>query len=324
MSECCYIGFDTSNYTTSVAIVSKGGNILANLKYPLHVSEGQRGLRQSDAVFSHIKSIPAMAREIYGILDDIGRDRMEISAVAYSGTPRSCEGSYMPCFLVGEALAESLASFLGIPAYRVSHQSGHIMAALYSSFDMDDSAVSKIISKPFAAFHVSGGTTDILLAKPDFKNVFSVSRIGGTNDVNAGQLIDRIGVKLGFSFPCGVYLDNAAVEFKGDVRHGKISVKGLFCNMSGLENKAVEMILNKAETGEVSAYTLDFISRTLEKLTLNLFDAYGDIPLIYAGGVMCSKYISTKLSQYGRFADAKFSSDNAAGVALLAREIHRR
>jgi len=73
-----------------------------------------------------------------------------------------------------------------------------------------------------------------------------------------------------------------------------------------------------------SAYTLDFIARTLEKITQNALAEYGTMPVIYAGGVMSSQYIRKKLAVYGMFADAQYSSDNAAGVALLAAEIHRR
>ena len=56
MSEICYLGIDTSNYTTSVAVADEDGQIVANLKAPLPVKEGERGLRQSDALFAHTKN----------------------------------------------------------------------------------------------------------------------------------------------------------------------------------------------------------------------------------------------------------------------------
>lgn len=324
MANGYYVGFDTSNYTTSIAVIDECGTVVSNIKRLLPVPNGQKGLRQSDAVFSHVKAIPEIAIELRAALECVEKGKKKVAAIAFSGTPRSSEGSYMPCFLVGEALASCLASFLDVPLYKVSHQAGHVMAAVYSSLGMNEKTAAEFIKNKFAAFHVSGGTTDILIVEPNDENIFSITRAGGTSDLNAGQVIDRIGVKLGFDFPCGARMDNAALNWNDKIKKDKISVNGLSCNLSGLENKATDMILNNDSVESISAYTLDFISRTLEKLTLNVFDKFGNIPIAYAGGVMSSKFISSRLSKYGKFADAKFSSDNAAGVALLAGEIHKR
>ena len=158
MKKECFVGFDTSNYTTSVAVCDADGSVIANLKAPLPVKEGERGLRQSDAVFAHIKNLPTLADR----LADVLRQGFEPVAVGVSSTPRDAEGSYMPCFLSGVAAARSFAAAKGLTVYEFSHQSGHIMAAAYSSGYAD-----KLLEKPFLAFHVSGGTTEMLLVKPD-------------------------------------------------------------------------------------------------------------------------------------------------------------
>ena len=95
-----YVGIDTSNYTTSVALCNEDGRILANLKSPLPVKEGARGLRQSDAVFEHVRNLPALMKELEAEL--IGK---RVVAVGVSATPRDAEGSYMPCFLSGKSAA---------------------------------------------------------------------------------------------------------------------------------------------------------------------------------------------------------------------------
>ena len=184
----CYIGIDTSNYTTSLALATAQGEMIANLKAPLPVKAGERGLRQSDAVFAHVKNLPILMRELRVFLQE-----HRALAVGVSVKPRDAEDSYMPCFLSGRAAAESLAAGLLLPVEEFSHQNGHVMAALYGADAMP------LIGKDFLAFHVSGGTTEMLFVRPKGRD-FSIELIGETADLNAGQVVDRIGVKLGLSF----------------------------------------------------------------------------------------------------------------------------
>ncbi|MEE0969656.1 MAG: peptidase M22 [Clostridia bacterium] len=306
----CFLGIDTSNYTTSFAVCDIDGNIIANIKELLPVKAGERGLRQSDAVFAHVKNLPQVmkrAGEVLGLY--------EIIAIGCSIKPRDAEDSYMPCFLCGKAVAESISAVCSAPVYGFSHQSGHIMASLYSA------KAEKLLSDDkFAAFHVSGGTTEILLVTPKVSG-FSVELIGGTEDLNGGQAIDRIGVAMGLKFPCGREMESLALESDSVFAKPKISVKGLSCNISGLENRALQMYSETGDRGAVSAMTFDFIGRTLSKLTENLTYLQGEIPVIYAGGVMSNSIIKNMLK--GRkntfFAEPAFSSDNAAGTALLCR-----
>jgi len=322
MRDCLFLGIDTSNYTTSAAICDGEGNILLNAKVPLPVKEGERGLRQSDAVFHHVKNLPEASREVGRIMDE-NRDKTLIS-VGCSATPRDNDGSYMPCFLSGLAAAEMTANVYGVPVVRLSHQAGHIMAALTSACVNSGTDRDSIINEKFIAFHVSGGTTDVLLCEPDEKRIFRINQIGGTKDINGGQAIDRTGVRMGLAFPCGAEMDKAALTYEGKLNRPRISVRDTWCNLSGLENKAAQRFEATGSIPETSAYTLDFIVKTLEKITQNALLQYGDMPVIYAGGVMSSQYIRRTLQKYGMFADAGYSSDNAAGIALLAREYHRR
>lgn len=319
-----FAGIDTSNYTTSAALCDETGQILLNRKIPLPVREGERGLRQSDAVFHHVRGIPEAADSIRSALDALNQsgERYEIACVGYSASPRDKEGSYMPCFLAGKAAAEFASALFGVPAYGFSHQAGHIMAALFSACDNGGKNVRKMMAEPFLAFHVSGGTTDVLFCKPGSAagRLFEIEQVGGTKDINAGQAIDRCGVRMGLCFPCGAEMDRAAVGFGGKIRRDPLSVHGLWCNLSGLENKSAEMYRNTGSREETSAYVLDFIARTLEKITLAAWEEYGEMPVIYAGGVMSSVYIKRRLEKYGLFASPQYSSDNACGTALLARE----
>ncbi len=310
MTEC-FVGIDTSNYTTSAAVCTKEGEIVANLKAPLPVKAGECGLRQSDAVFAHVKNLPGIMQQLAEELRG-----MNPVAIGVSATPRPVEGSYMPCFLSGIAAAESFAAAAHIPLLRFSHQEGHIMAALYSA-----GALHLLKEERFAAFHVSGGTTEVLLATPHASG-FHIDLFAATADINAGQAIDRIGVMLGLDFPCGKELEKLASENAQKLPKARISVKDGYCNLSGLENMAEKLWNESGDKAMVAAFTLQFVGDTLVAMTKALDERIPGLPIIYAGGVMSNRYLQARLGKRDDtyFAEPQFSADNAAGIALLCRK----
>lgn len=303
------LGIDTSNYTTSVALMYDDGELIANIKRPLKVSEGERGLRQSEAVFAHVKNMPSAMEEAREYL--AGRSP---AAIGVSSRPRNVDGSYMPCFLSGVAVAEGISASLGIPLYKFSHQCGHVMAALYSS----DSEV--LMQDRFAAFHVSGGTTELLIVK-GAETGFSAELVGGTKDLNAGQIVDRIGVFLGMPFPAGPHLERAALEYKGKIPSKKVSVEGTYANLSGLENMARKMYEESGDVSKTAAFVFEYLGNSIVKMCEGLIEKYGYMPFVFAGGVMCNSIIKSKIKEKlnSRFAEPMMSADNAVGIAELTR-----
>ena len=301
------LGIDTSNYTTSCAIYDSENGEVVQKKLLLPVKEGEKGLRQSDAVFHHTARLWSLVEELFG------NRKLEIDAVGVSEKPRDVEGSYMPCFLVGVNAARCVAAALNKPVYGFSHQAGHIMAALYSADKLE------LKDKKFIAFHVSGGTTEMLLVSPNAERAFDVGIIGQTLDLNGGQAVDRAGVMLGLKFPCGKELEKLALA-SDKIFNPKICVKEGNCSLSGLENKCAAMN-KKGDTAEdISRFCLDFIGKTIEKMTEYALEKYGDLPLVYAGGVMSNSIIRSRIeSKFNAvFAKPDFSCDNAAGTAVLA------
>jgi len=301
------LGIDTSNYTTSVAAFTLDGRLIANEKAPLPVKSGECGLRQSDAVFAHIKNIPELMQRLsshLGIAEPV--------AIGVSERPRNVDGSYMPCFLSGVAVAEGMRTVCGVPLYKFSHQCGHIMAALYSANRFD------LLEREFLAFHVSGGTTEMLKVTPD-KYSFRAELIGGTADLNAGQVIDRIGVRLGLNFPCGRELETLALKNQKKIPKKKISGKNLEINLSGLENMAVKLYEQTNDAPLVAAFTLDYIANSLIYLVKEYENRYGITEFVFAGGVMSNSIIKEKLSAIccASFAEPVLSADNAVGIAAL-------
>lgn len=309
----CFLGIDTSNYTTSLAVV-EDGKLLFQLKAPLPVKAGECGLRQSDALFAHTKNLPVLFSEARAQL--LGK---KIAAVGVSEKPRNAEGSYMPCFLAGVAVAEGVAATQGIPLYRFSHQCGHLRAAIFSA------ERSELVTEPFGAFHISGGTTEMLSVVPDV-NGFRTEIVGGTRDLNAGQLIDRIGVSLGLSFPAGPALEQLAGEYKGRIPKKPVKTEDGYIHLSGVENQARALLEKGAEPAEVAAFVLDHLARALVAMSLD-FRKKQDMPLLYAGGVMSNKYIRAYVQRHiprAYFAEPALSADNAVGVAVLTQEAHMK
>lgn len=301
-----YLGIDTSNYTTSVALYSDEHEMLQKKKL-LPVKPGACGLRQSDAVFHHVQQLPQMMELL---LEDFEGD---IAAVGVSSRPRDREGSYMPCFTVGLGTAQVLSRVLKVPLYTFSHQSGHIAAAIYSA------GCAELLEKSFLAFHVSGGTTEAVLVQPDKQNIFQATIAAATLDLHAGQLVDRVGVMLGLDFPCGKELEKLAARYTQKLPKTRATLKGSNCCLSGIENTCRRFYETGASKEATAALCLQSIETTLEAMCRSLLQQYGELPVLFAGGVMSNGLIREQLSRSfdARFAAPEFSTDNAAGTAYL-------
>lgn len=299
------LGLDTSNYTTSAAVFD--GRAGLNAGRLLEVRPGELGLRQSEALFQHVKALPGRLEELRsaGVLDGI-------SAVCASTRPRAAEGSYMPCFLAGESLGRSLAQALDAPFFAVSHQQGHLAAAAWSAGRME------LLDAPFLAWHLSGGTTELLYAEPDGVNV-RARRLGGTTDISAGQLIDRAGVMLGLDFPAGQALDELARQASERPKAFPVKVSGMDFSLSGMENKAKGMLADGASPAAVASFVLDTLASLLRRVTAAARNEYPGLPVLCSGGVASNSRIRYVLGEFCQalFAEPRYSTDNAMGAAIL-------
>lgn len=300
-----FLGFDTSNYTTSIAAFD--GREGKNHSRLLEVKPGELGLRQSDALFAHIKQIPNLTEALFAELD-----RSEsIAAIGVSTRPRAVEGSYMPCFLAGESQAAVLSSVLGVPLIRVSHQQGHLAAALFSSERMD------LMDRPFLAWHLSGGTTELLLVEPEEGNL-RAEKIGGTTDLSAGQIIDRTGKALGLPFPSGKHLDNLARQSENKSRF-KIRINGLSFSFSGLENQMQRFRDTGHSPEDTASFVLRSVCGAVVRVTEAALEQYPGLPVVFSGGVASNSLLRRACQKFDPiFAPPSYSTDNALGVAVLA------
>lgn len=307
-----YLGIDTSNYTTSAAVINGG---LISKRQLLPVKEGERGIRQSDGVFHHMKILPELFSELAGEVD-----MRQVGAVGVSTRPRNVEGSYMPVFLAGEGYARVIADALNVPLYRFSHQDGHIMAGIYSG------GFYELLSDEFLSVHLSGGTTEILRSRfngSDFENKI----IGGTRDISAGQFIDRAGVKIGLRFPAGKPLEELAKSAEKPVKL-PISADGAYMSFSGIETKVMRMA-DECDRAQIALGVLTAVKSTLVKALNSAIKGTGLKKILLVGGVASNALIReglrNELSGEAFFASPELSTDNAAGIAKLTEinEIRR-
>ena len=312
MGKPFVLGLDTSNYTTSAAAYQPESSTVCHRRKLLPVREGELGLRQSDALFHHVRQLPE-------VLDSLPLEEgARPLAVCASDRPRSLPDSYMPCFLAGKTAGQAAARVCGIPFYATSHQNGHLAAALLSAGRLD------LLEKPFLAFHVSGGTFEVLSVTPG-PNIFAPEILAGTKDISAGQLIDRVGQLLGLGFPAGPRLEELALRGHWD-RKLTPAFQGRDCCLSGMENKAGQLLAAGTAPEDLCRFVLEYIAAVLCRMAEEALAEKGKLPLVFSGGVMANSVLRGTLAQRFdcAFATPELSSDNAAGVALIGSLLYQR
>lgn len=305
MKRYC-LGFDTSNYRTSCALYCCEDQSWRNTGELLDVDAGSLGLRQSDALFQHVRKLPALVDRLCRDMDG------EIAAVGVSDRPRRVEGSYMPCFLAGVLAAHSAAAASQAPLYSFSHQEGHIASALFSA------GALHWREQPFLSWHLSGGTTELLLVRPGGKAHMQAEIIGGTQDLAAGQIIDRCGVALGLPFPSGPHLEALAL-MSASADFARVRRRGLYFSLSGVENQFHALMDKGRAPADVARFALNTITQIVMQVTDAAEEQYG-LPVLFSGGVSSSVFLRDMGAGVSsrRFAQHGLGGDNALGAALLA------
>ncbi len=310
------VGFDTSCYTTSAAAVNRQGEVVAFARKLLPVETGQRGLRQSEAVFAHVRQIPLVMQDLQ---EQLTGQNAKIVAVCASARPVDGEDSYMPVFTVGHSHAKTVASLLNVPLYETTHQRGHIAAGLIGNAPL---------AMPHVALHISGGTTDLLYCTPN-----GIEQMGSSLDLHAGQLVDRIGVSFGMGFPAGPALEKLAFTCESEPKAlipCSMEQGDLSCHLSGAENKVQQLLKAGTVTQpEAALEVFDLLSRTIARMLVAAGKQTGAKQALVVGGVASSTLLrQLLLSRLKKarnpirvvFGDPRYSADNAAGVAAIGMQ----
>ncbi|RKD25582.1 O-sialoglycoprotein endopeptidase [Ammoniphilus oxalaticus] len=312
MSKSVILGVDTSNYRTSLCLLDLDGEVVAEQKRLLTVKQGERGLQQSEAVFQHTQRLPGLAEQMEW-------DGYKLTAVAVSVKPRPVADSYMPVFKVGESWARGIAAFARVPLIETSHQEMHIAAGEYSVSERPENDV-------FLAFHLSGGTSE-LLACERTEEGYRIEKLGGTLDLHAGQLVDRVGVALGLPFPAGPYLEQLANKPHNDEFQVPTTMKGYDFHLSGAETQLLRHIeQQRFSKAAIARATERCVARSLEKTIRYAVEQGHPKEVLIVGGVAANRYIKDRLQERLEhravgcrlyFAEPEYSGDNAFGVAYI-------
>jgi len=302
------LGLDTSCYTTSAALCAPDA-FPQQCRRLLPVPAGERGLRQSEAVFAHVRQLPEVLLPLLKEAGDIG-------CVCASAFPRDGEDSYMPVFQVGVSQGQALAAALHVPFFRTTHQRGHLAAARYGTGLEGDR---------YLALHLSGGTTDVLL-----KNGDAIIPLGASVDLHAGQLVDRVGVALGLPFPSGPHLEALARNGEGGAKVPvSMDKEGLNCHLSGAEAQLLRMVSAGEKPENVALEVYGVLCRTVLRLLSAASEKAGVRDVLLAGGVASSRLFRDMLMERNEkrraglhlyFGRPEFSGDNAVGAALIGLE----
>jgi N6-L-threonylcarbamoyladenine synthase len=288
-------------------VIDAQGCLLSDARRLLVVPTGERGLRQSEGVFSHVQNLPALAE---AVAKEIGPLRLR--AVAASSRPRPVAGSYMPVFTVGTGFGRALAASFGVPFLELSHQEGHVLAGLWSA---------GVNWEDFYAVHFSGGTTEVLSVKMGAQ--IAIRELGGSEDLHAGQFIDRVGVALGLPFPAGPKLEMLGRQAGGNVLNVPVAVKGAKLSFSGPESHVQRSLLQGATPASVARGVEHCVVESLQRILKNIIKENGHKPVLFVGGVMANHYIRERLGvrfgEHCAFAGEVFAGDNAVGAALFAQ-----
>ena len=312
------LGFDTSCYTTSMAAVDLKGDLVSGNQILLEVEKGNRGISQSKALFQHLHNLPDITKLIADQMQSL-----DIVAVCSSSKPRPIQDSYMPVFMVSHLVGKAIANLLKIPFYETTHQEGHIMAGLSSVKELDDDK--------FLAIHLSGGTSEMLEVYRR-RSEFAISILGGTQDLHAGQFVDRVGVALGLPFPAGPELEKLALRGQ----QGKVIipsfVRELEIGFSGAETHAMRLIQSGENPEDIALAVFTCLNKTLEKWITRAIQRSDIRNILMVGGVSSNRiirqHLESRLNRVDRslklfFAHPSLSRDNAVGVALLGLEKYR-
>lgn len=319
-----FLGFDTSCYTTSLGIVDINGVVLKDLRRVLKVKSGGRGLRQSEALFQHVNNLPELLAEATE-----GGKGLNIKGVGFSARPRAQDDSYLPVFLAGANFGKALAFAAGVGFFAFTHQAGHIRAALAD-------VASELLAEDqkFLGIHLSGGTTEVLMVRKKTSG-FTVELLGGTTDLHAGQMIDRLGVAMGLPFPAGRHLELVAAQssFAEGIEAARtdftlpISVRDLSLSFSGPTTAGFRLLKQGVAYPDLAWAIQDCILRSVSTLVKKAVQFTGCTRVLLFGGVasnshlrkgLLSSFPDLDLDLY--FSRPGLSTDNAVGIALLARE----
>ncbi len=310
------LAIESSCDETSASICSNG-SILSNRIATQSVHESYGGVVPELASRAHMQNIVPVVDlalvEAYPNLDPAQRWN-QISAIACTQAP-----GLIGSLLVGIQFAKSLALARNLPLIAVHHMQAHVLANLIGPNPP---------SFPFLCLTVSGGHTQIILAK----GPLALEILGETIDDAAGEAFDKTAKLIGLPYPGGPLIDQyAALGNPLAYKFAEPQIPELNFSFSGLKT-SILYFLQKQEPNfaeknlnDICASVQYSIVQILLKKIKKAVVQTGVKQVCLAGGVSANTGLRNGLEAMGikhgwktYIPNFEYCTDNAGMIAITA------
>ena len=304
------LSIESSCDETAAAVVEDGRTVLSNIvasQIDEHRLYG--GVVPEIASRRHVESINGVTSEA---MKEASCGIEDIDAIAVTYAP-----GLIGALLVGVSFAKGLSMSSGKPLIPVHHIAGHIAANYISHPDLEP---------PFLCLVISGGHSHIV----EVSGYTKYRVIGRTRDDAAGECFDKVARVLGFPYPGGKYIDDAAKSGSKTAykfTHPKVSGCEYDFSFSGLKTAVINLVHNAEQRGEeinrcdVAASFEKTVADILGEKLMAAAKATGYKKLVVAGGVSANTGIRSKMKKISDALGAelylpemKYCGDNAAMI----------
>lgn len=280
------LAIESSCDETAAAVVEDGRKILSSIVNS-QIAEHQKygGVVPEIASRRHTENIVDVVQEA---LETAGLTLQEINQIAVTAAP-----GLIGALLVGVNYAKGLAFAANKPLTAVHHIRGHVAANYLAHPDLEP---------PFLCLVVSGGHTHIV----EVKDYTDYHLIGRTRDDAAGEAFDKAARAMGFSYPGGIYIDQAAArgeDQKYRLPKPRVDDSDYDFSFSGLKTAVINLLHNaqqKGETVDVDSLAASFQRTVCEILVGHLEKAAQDLgyqKIAAAGGVCANSGLRRYLGE---------------------------
>ncbi len=312
------LGIETSCDETAAAVVEDGRIIHSSViasQVELHKEYG--GVVPEIASRKHMEAIMPV---ICKALDDAHLTLHDIEGIAVTRGP-----GLVGSLLVGLSAAKAMAFALDIPCIGVNHLEGHVAAIFLNEVRPEF---------PFIALVVSGGHTNIYLAKA-FQNFIT---LGQTRDDAAGEAFDKAAKLLNIGYPGGVVIDRLAK--KGDrecIKFPRAIRNSMDFSFSGIKTSLLVHIKKRTrpvtddELPDIAASYQEAIVDVLVEKTIRAAEQNSLSKIVVCGGVASNSRLRERFTEESQIRGFNlyipppvYCTDNAAMIAVVGDNLLRK
>ncbi len=309
------LGIESSCDDTSAAVI-RDGILLSNVTASQQVHQEYGGVVPELASRAHQQNIVPV---VDTALRRAQTNLAHVDAIAFTLGP-----GLIGSLLVGASFAKGLALGAGLPLISVDHLQGHTMSVF-----LRESAEDQIPEFPFLCLLVSGGNSQIILAR----GYGDMQTLGRTIDDAAGEAFDKCAKVMGLPYPGGPFIDRLASQGDpGRFNFAHPHVPGYNYSFSGLKTsflytlrdalKTDPEFIEKNKADLAASLQRTIIEILLEKLA-KVVDKFPVGQIALAGGVAANTGVRQAVEEFCRKRGIKpfipkrsYTTDNAAMIAI--------